>query len=368
MKKQILFLAAASLAATTAFGQIKVKTEAGDLSIRFAGRTNVDFGTYLSDSDVVSDEDDSFRSGVVMNDTRLSVQGAFDENWSAKIEICYTNKAVSFRDLWIGYAFNSNHSVKFGNSFMPFGAKPLGLAYKFVEDAPADYALCSSRKIGAAYNYTSDPLNVSVGIYSDGDVDTKSLNNGYSIGAKAIYRPYVDKGRVLHFGVAPLFTRPKSTLTYNGIMPTNLETNKHITHSYDAINYYRLEAEAIFISGKIYGEAHYLNAQINVPGSDNEKVHGVYGQASFLIIGDNQNYNKTTGLAASASPKNLEVLVRVDHLNLDTQKMTDFTLGVNYFFNKYVNLKLNYIHAKAKYDDAASVNHDLMQARLQFSF
>ncbi len=366
MKKQLLTLLALTFAAQSAFSQIKLSTESGDLSIRFAGRTNVDFGSYLSDSDLASDTDKK-RSGAVMNDTRLGVQAAFDEKWSAKIEICYTNGSVSFRDLWMGYQLSESSSLQVGNFFMPFGAKPLGLAYKFVEDASADNAICSSRKIGAAYSYVSDAFNVTAGIFTDGDVNSKSLNNGYSVAAKAIFRPYVESGRVLHFGLAPIFTKPTSSLTYSGVMPTTLETNKLCTRTYSAEKYYRLEAEAIFIQGKFYAEAHYLNTQISIADADNEKVHGAYAQASFLILGEKQNYNKKTGLAAASSPKSLEVLARINTLNLDTQKETDFTVGVNYFFNKNINTKLNYVHAIGNVD-GVKTNHDLVQLRLQFSF
>ncbi len=369
MRKQLFLLTAiASAVATTAFGQIKVKTESGDLTVRFAGRTNVDLGTYLTDKDVVSAEDDDIRRGIVMSDTRLGIVADFDNTWSAKIEVCYNKKAISFRDLWVGYKINSNSSLQLGNFFMPFGAKILGLSYKFIEDASADYAITPSRKVGFSYSYTSDPLNITAGLFSDGSVDNRELNAGYSIAAKAIVRPILDEQTVLHIGVAPLFTKPNGgSASYSSIMPTPLETNTLASGTFDAKNVFRFEGEAIFITGKFYSEAHYLLASNHLEeGGDNVNVNGVYGQVGFILIGDKQNYNKKTGLASPASAKNLEVLARVSHVDIDDSKQTDFTVGLNYFFNKNLNVKLNYVHAIE--DSGDKINHDYMHARLQFSF
>ena len=108
MKFKAIILSAVALAfSASTFSQIKVKTEAGDMNVRFMGRTNFDAGTYLFSDAKVNDE----HNGVAMNDTRLGVLANFDEKFSAKIEICYASKAISFRDLWIGYKLNDNSTI-----------------------------------------------------------------------------------------------------------------------------------------------------------------------------------------------------------------------------------------------------------------
>lgn len=381
MKFKAIILSAVALAVSaSSFGQIKVKTESGDMNVRFMGRTNFDAGTYIASSDTNLND----HNGIAMNDTRLGVLANFDEKFSAKIEICYASKAISFRDLWIGYKLNDNSTITAGNHFQPYGAKPLGLSYKFVEDASADYAFCPSRKIGVSYAYTSDPFNFTAGLFSDGNVDNgKNIDKGWSLAAKAIYRPILDESTVLHIGVAPMFVQSPNTVSFTGIIPTTVVSNGLIsTGALDPKNYLRMEAEAIFISGKIYVEGHYMAANVNdieftsvdtagvsVSTTESAYLDGFYAQASYMIIGEKQNYNKKTGLAANASPKSLEVLARVSHLNFDADhvkagKQTDFTVGLNYFFNKNLNLKLNAIYATVKDGD----NYTMVQSRLQFSF
>lgn len=361
--RRILTIALLSVMPSLTFAQVTVKTDAGDLKMRFIGRTNFDIGTYVSKPDAVEEH-----NGIAMNDTRLGVSATFDEKWSSKIEICYASKAISFRDLWIGYQFNEKSSVTVGNHFQPFGAKPLGLAYKFVEDASADYTFCPSRKIGASYSYTSDPLNFTAGIFSDGNVDNgKNIDKGFSLAAKLIWRPIFDEHTMLHIGVAPMFTKSPNTVAFSGIVPTTVVSTTLIaTPTIKPESVTRLEGEAIFTSGKLYAEAHFLGASISA--EEDCFLSGFYAQAGFMLIGDKQNYNKKTGLAANASPKSLELLARVSTLNfddIDCGKQTDLTVGLNYFFNKNLNVKFNYIFAKAKDVDDS---FNMIQTRLQFSF
>lgn len=382
MKKRIL-TALAVMMSVSAFSQINVKTEKGDMNVRFIGRTNFDAGTYISSSEADMPE----RNGISMNDTRLGVTTTFDEKWSSKIEVCYANKAISFRDLWIGYQLTDNSKITVGNHFQPYGAKILGLAYKFVEDASADYAFCPSRKIGVSYAYASNKLNVTAGLFSDGNVDNgKNVNKGYSIAAKAIFRPISEDESVLHFGFAQMFVDSPNDLTFNGIIPNTVISKTLASAKFDQTDdvewYTRVEAEALFIKGKFYAEAHYLGTYIRFPETDDDFSildhynDGWYAQASYLIKGEKQNYNKKTGLAASASPKSLEVLARISNIDLRDwellDKQTDFTLGVNYFFNKNLNVKLNYIYAKVKGNDTENRyvenDYNMIQTRLQFSF
>lgn len=360
MKTLRTIVATALLAlASLSQAQIVVKTEAGDLNLRLIGRTNVDMGTYLTDH---LDE----RNGVSINDTRLGVQANFDDVWSAKIEVRYSEKAISFRDLWVGYKINEKNSLKAGNFFQPYGSKILGLGYKFVENASADNAFCPNRKMGLAWSYVSDPLNITAGLFTDGDVDGKKMDQGYSISAKAIARPIFDDNTVLHIGVAPMFTKSPNAVTFKGTMPTTIASHSFIaTPKMETDNVFRSEVEAIFISGKFYAEVRYLTAKANCKDAEDTFGQSIFGQASFLLKGDKQKYNKTTGLAAAPAPKSLEVLARVSHVDLDQYgKMTDITVGLNYYFNKNLNVKANYVACAVKDADT----HHLAQMRLQFSF
>lgn len=383
-----LFTALSAVALTTltyqAQAQITVVPENDNFSLKLIGRTNFDFGSFLDEKADGSKPD----NGVAVNDTRLGVSGKFLDKWDYKVEICFDKKAISFRDVFVKYNFNKTHHIQFGNVFMGYGMKPLGLAYKFIDDATVDNTFCSSRKMGIVYLMTTDPFNFNGGVYSDGNIDNgnSKFDQGVNLSAKAIYRPIINETTVLHFGAATLYTNSPNTATFNGVVPETFTTEGKTTFKgrtfgkeagvdadgnvkYIGKHYSRYEGEMIFIHKKFMLEAHYQGASYEPTNSDDRyHVGGALAQTSFLLIGEQQNYNKATGLCQNASPRNLELLARYDYLDLhDGGHQQDITVGVNYFFSKHFNMKLNYVYTDT--DLPAGGNcYNSVQVRAQFSF
>ncbi len=376
LKKTFLATAIAAMAITQSHAQITITPENDDFSLKLIGRTNIDAGTYFNRYAT-----DHVDNGIAINDTRLGVMGSFLKNWDYKIEICFDKKAISFRDVFIKYNFNSKHHLQFGNVFMGYGLKPLGLAYKFIDDATVDNTLCPARKIGLVYLLTTDHFNFNGGVYSDGNIDNgnSKFDQGVILSAKAIYRPIIDETTVLHIGVAPMYTNSPNAATFTGVFPETFttagNTPRYILHdgsngaavSFDGTHYSRYEAELIFIQQKFLFETHYQGASFEL---NNNRYHvgGILAQCSYLLIGDQQNYNKKTGLCQNASPRNLEILARYDYLDLnDGGNQGDLTIGVNYFFTKHFNMKLNYGVVQEHHGDYHKT-YNAVQVRAQFSF
>lgn len=376
MKKIALSICLLLFAVICSFSQVVIKTDAGDISMRLTGRTSFDVGAYTEDVG-------RGRNGVMLNDTRLGTMLSFDNKWNAHFELLLDNKSVSFRDITIAYSFDEHHSVKVGNYFMPFGAKITGLAYKFCEDAPADFAISPNRKMGAAYFYTSDKLNLTAGLFSDGNADAKALNQGWNLSGKVVYRPIIDDRTVLHLGLAPLYTQSSNAANFMGIVPATIDMVQVAGGLTPAENIFRLEGEVLFISGRLYAEARYQMAKVNLKDEmvmlynangdyvpqgtydDELVVNGLYAQASFLLIGDQQKYHKAMAFSIAPAPKSLELLARVSHVDMaELGVLTDVTVGLTYHFNKYLNAKLNMVNARVKDGE----EYWVAQGRLQFSF
>ncbi|MEE3448390.1 MAG: porin [Bacteroidales bacterium] len=343
-----------------------------NFKLKFIGRTNLDLGTFLNynhyDEDGVGHADNS----CIVNDTRLGFVATKDK-WEGKVEVCYTNGKISFRDVTIKHSFNEHNKLTFGNQFMPYGIKLTGINYKFAEDPSVDLTFCPSRKVGVNYLYTTDPFNFSAGLYSDGNVDdNKQVNQGLNITAQVIWRPVYDETTVFHLGGAFIHTDSPNAPKFSGTVPTTVSSDHRtfMSVSYDAPNYERYEFQALFIKEKFLVEAHYMGASVNVRNANSESASGVWGQVSYQIIGEGQKYNKVTSLPTASAAGTLEVLGRVDYLDLgDTGNQLDFELGLNYFINKHFNVKFNYI--MAGFNDRPGVDdktYHVVQTRLQFSF
>lgn len=375
-------LLATALVASTyqAQAQITIVPENDQFTLKLIGRTNLDAGTYFNRTG--SDHPDN---GIAVNDTRLGVTGKFLDKWEYKIEICFDKKAISFRDVFVKYNFNSKHHLQAGNVFMPFGMKPLGLAYKFIDDATVDNTFCQSRKLGFVYLLTTDRFNFTGGVYSDGNIDNSNaqFDQGITAAAKAVVRPVINETTVLHFGVAPMYTNSPNVASFSGVVPetfttqgrtlfsgpkfgkANIDADGNIT--YTGTHYSRYEAEMIFIHKKFLLETHFQGSSYEM-NDDRYHVGGFLAQTSFLLIGEQQNYNKATGLCQNASPRNLELLARYDYLDLhDGGNQSDLTIGLNYFFSKHFNMKLNYGVTQEHHGELHKT-YNTLQLRGQFSF
>nr|MCR5454442.1 OprO/OprP family phosphate-selective porin [Bacteroidales bacterium] len=299
-----------------------------------------------------------------------------------KIELCFAYSkdpadatTISFRDVFVKYNFNKNHHIQAGNVFMPFGMKPLGLAYKFIDDATVDNAFCLARKMGIQYLLTTDRFNFTGGVFSDGNIDkgNDQFDKGINFAAKAIVRPVINETSVLHFGFAPMYcnTPVAGSSTFKAVVPQTFTTEGKTLYknAFDCDHYSRYEAEMIFIQKRFLLEMHYQGASYEKrESSDRYHVGGFLAQTSFLLIGEQQNYNKVTGLCQNASPRNLELLARYDYLDLhDGGNQNDLTIGLNYFFSKHFNMKLNYGVTQENHGDAHKT-YNTLQLRGQFSF
>jgi len=377
LKTAFLATAIAAMAATQSQAQITIVPENDQFSLKLIGRTNFDAGTYFNRT-----TDDHPNNFIAVNDTRLGVSGKFLEKWDYKIEICFAKKAISFRDVFVKYNFNKSNHIQVGNMFMPFGLKPLGLAYKFISNSTIDDAFTPARKIGIAYLLTTDPFNFTGGVYSNGDIDDGDVkyDPGLNFAAKAIYRPVLNETTVLHFGVATMYTNSKADPegklkrpSITGYVPISYANDGRALYANGALkdvqHYSTYEAELIFIHGKFLLESHFQGSGHEPAGtSDRYHMGGFLAQTSFLLIGEQQNYNKVTGLCQNASPKNLELLARYDYLDLhDAGNQSDLTIGLNYFFSKHFNMKLNYGVTQEHHGDAHRT-YNTLQLRGQFSF
>ena len=129
--------------------------------------------------------------------------------------------------------------------------------------------------------------------------------------------------------------------------------------------------------------------------------HGAYVEAGYKIFGNAYRYNEADGLLAGLNGKSLEVVARYSYTGLndivdgayyfeaqdkyiDNGILADYpaastcvsggnlhaaTVGVNYSFNKFVQVMLDYTYShldrdQYKYDK----NFHAVQARLMFSF
>lgn len=349
-----------------------VVSKTNNFEWRLMGRALFDGGVFFNDNAGLG-------NGFQVNDLRLGTQIRFLQNWNVKLELGYGDEKVSLKDVYINYK-TGGHEIRLGNYYEPFGIDRIGTTnFKFIETASSDKTFGSNRKLGISYLYNETCFNFMGGVFSDGNVGkANQLNQGYTLAAKLVGRPLVAEKKLLHLAVAPRFSNHGEELTFTGGAPTSLlskDDNRLVAANItDVINQWKLELELIAIYNKWYLEGHYLMAHVNRAGVENFNGQGGYVQAGYMILGEKQNYNQETGMVTNPAPKSLEVLCRYNRTGLNDAGITggclsDVSVGVNYFINKYIVTRLNYVHVMANHEALAGADDfDLVQARVQFAF
>ena len=371
-KRWLLLVGICSLQSLALMGQDFVVSKNNNFEWRLMGRVFFDAGVFFNDKTDLG-------NGVQINDLRLGTQIRFLQDWNMKLELGYGDEKVSFKDVYLNYQIGE-HNIRLGYYHEPFGVDRSGsVSFKFIETSSADKTFGSGRKLGVSYFYDETYFNFMGGVFSDGNINKgNQLNQGYTVSAKFIGRPWVGDGKLLHLAVAPRFGKHKDGVHFSGGVPTTLLSgadNRFVFADVtDAINQWKLELEMIAMYRKWYMEGHYLMAHVNRVGTENYTGQGGYVQAGYLILGEQQNYNSATGMTANPAPKSLEVLCRYNHTNLNDAginggRLSDVSVAVNYFVNKYVAARLNYVHVMTGHSAPAGADDfDLIQARLQFAF
>lgn len=322
---------------------------------------------------------DSTQTSFQVNDIRLGTVIRFMDHWEAKMELGYGDSKISVKDMFLNYS-NNDYAFRLGYHYEPFGNARVGTAnYRFMTDASSDQALGNKRKLGISYSYNREWFNIMAGVFSDGDIEkSKPMNQGYSLAAKVVGRPLMMDKKLIHIGVAPRFNSSGDAVGFSAGAPTDLLAKKDNTlveaNVNQVINQWKLDLELILLYHKWYFQGQYFQAHLNRFAAPNYNAKGGYVQAGYMILGAKHNYNPVTGMIVNPAPKSLEVLLRYDNINLNDAdirggRMTDISLGMNYFINKFVAAKINYCrvlpgNSSLKGDDG----FDVVQARVQFNF
>ena len=116
---------------------------------------------------------------------------------------------------------------------------------------------------------------------------------------------------------------------------------------------------------------------------------GAYSQVGYFLTGEHRPYNRKLGaidriqvkhpfgLSSDASDSwglgAWEVAARVSHIDLNSEairggRLTDLTLGLNWYLNNHSKLQFNYIRAFLANPAQASTTTDIFGLRAQLDF
>lgn len=285
-------------------------------------------------------------------------------------------------DTWIDNYLKLNagktQEVRLGQFKTPVGmdeSATSSAATVFLERAAPVNAIYQGRRIGADWTWAPNrQWRLNLGYFTDGDLN--GLNEGHSLGGRAVFTPRNSEDEVLHLGlsasreerddeVARIRARPEAAIT-----DVRLVDSGSLAGS-DAID--RVGLEGAWQRGAWLGQAEWLQADVRRDGAD-FSARGGYVQGSWVVTGEAHPY-KAGGFGnpkPSRASGAFELALRYSDLDLDDGlvaggRQRDWTVGANWYLTNYFKFQANYIRVDSDRQGVA-LSPEVFEFRAQLAF
>ncbi|MFA8300616.1 MAG: OprO/OprP family phosphate-selective porin [Hyphomicrobiales bacterium] len=334
-------------------GSIRFLSDNGDVKLKIGARFAFDAAYYFDD---ITD----LGSGTKVGEARFRAEGTFYKNFSAKIDVDFRGKSVTYADIFGRYHINDNSFVTLGHFAEPFS--PIGMLSsgetRFIGRPMTVQAFAPGRHLGISYRTFGDKYWFEGGIFGNDVYETVGGDEGYGATARGVYRPLNNDNYMLQVGVSASY-RTATTLgvkdgddDYNTLVSyrSKLESSKDNTYFLDAHIPYAKDQMKLGVDLVGFYKNFHLIAEYNTARVTREKDYerlfeeqlggefswvklenfvkwygemntlnfdGYYVQAGWIITGQNYSLDKKCGMLSKTPAGSLELVARYNHTNLD---------------------------------------------------
>lgn len=341
----------------------------------FGGRLFIDGGSLLKDKD--------FRSQLDISDLRLSSRFLLKEGWSTKLDLGFAYNKLSVKDAFIQKK-TSQHLLRFGYMLGMFSLEQSSSTNDllFINSANIAETLSTGRRIGFSYTLIKDKYYLSAGCFY-GDINNLNIRSGINSTLRIVYKPIKDNNRLLHLGTGIALNQSyklKETNTQEIHLESSIGTNSFYPCLFDfkinnSLFKFQYNIELILKYYKLFVQTEYLNMIVNRIKYGNVRANGGYLECAYFIKGSNLNYDENESLITCDDVKKSIALIgrinvtNFNHLPKYLGVVFDISLGVNYYMNRNVILRLNGSFIKTdRFNIIPSESLFSFQSRIQVKF
>jgi phosphate-selective porin OprO and OprP len=318
-----------------------------------------------------------YSDGTALRRARLGFEGTAFKWFNYRAEVDFSGNAVNITDLYLQYTKIPKTVLTIGQHKAPFGLESNNSDNynMFLERGMFTNAFGNAgaeRRIGLSAAYAPrDNINIAAGLFGDNESITRGSGaapgESWGVNGRATWEPVFDTGKIIHLGASGYYRtdlksgdtpdavrlndRPNIRIDGGNIADSGVITNAR------ALKYAGVEAAGVFGPLTVAGEGGRL--WVDRFGGDDARFSGYYGYAAFMLTGETRpfkggNFDRIRpfkelgngGLGA------FEVALRYDHVDLsDTpvlaradNRASSITAGVNWYFNPYAKLMVNWVH------------------------
>ena len=328
-------------------------------------------GAYFFDDDTYND----IGNGVVIRRARLAIKTILHKNWYAEIDMDFAGSQLELKDAYIKYTNDTRDlNFKAGHFRESFSMETTTTSryVTFIERSlPSKFS--PSRHLGFQANYINENYLLSGGVHFNtiGDPEETefaqaankdySIDEGYSLTGRFVYRPIYDNDKILHLGAAASYRIPKThfevpnSYRFSTRSISNINRKKYLDTDdiLNVDNYTQFNIELAGAYKNIFFQSEYFNTDIKrTEGLTGVNLNGLYAQVGYLLGDGKYRYNKNEGEFTQpglGKKGEFEAAFRFDYIDLNDEKAAiyggsanAYTLGLNYYPNTNVKFMLNY--------------------------
>ena len=349
-------------------------------------------GRILLDGAVYGPDGDGFTDGVQIPDLRAGVAVDYGR-WSAMIDVGFGYFKLSLKDIYIQYRFDKDNAIRAGYFFHQFGLQTsTGGANKcdIVTPVSDSYWGSMSRNLGVMYTLSKPRFFMGASLLlgnSNNITDDGITRVGVGGIGRFVWRPLAETGRIAQVGVSAWYQSPTHKRNAEGVsqpgsftlssnFPTQVVREKMIGATItNAGNQFKMTPELLLSLDRFALESQYYYMNVNRIGMPHYQAQGCYAWLRCLLLGQRE-YTYSSGVAgiANPGPKTLEAVAGYDYVNAGYRDIrggisNDWSLTLNYYFNRYVTARLGYRYSYVRDSSVCPDRHvNILQMRLQFKF
>jgi phosphate-selective porin OprO/OprP len=299
--------------------------------------------------------------------------------------------------------------VRAGHFFEPFGLdRQTSNRYStFMERSAVDQAFFPARNTGVATmnNWAGDNGTWAVGYFradSDNFGDDVGDNFENAVTGRVTALPFysADGSHFMHLGSGYSFRGTNDGVAQFRAQPEARTgaTTPNVPFFVDtgpipADTFQEADVEFAWVNGPFSIQSEYSLALVHANDGTSPLMQGWYAETSYFLTGEHRPYRKEQGafdrvhpnadfVRYAGDPKNhcvcfgpgaWEIASRLTHLdfndaNVTGGRLTDLTVGMNWYLTPYLRYTANYVHAFVTDPAAIKSNADIFGMRLGYEF
>ena len=343
-------------------------TAEGGWSFKPRGRLQIDAGTVSSPNGIT---DNSTGFGSEIRRAYLGVEGKIPGGFGYRAEVDLANSSVEVTDLYLTYQASPQLTLMVGQTKPFWGLDEVtsDLFTSFVERAAFNSAFGHERRLGVNAAWTSGPVIVQAGVFTDNVSDLNNdENNALSLDGRVVFAPKIGDNQLHFAGSVHLrdFNDSATTTRYRTRPFIHTPDIRFIdTGSINASGENGYGLEAAFISGPFHaaGEWRWQQVDATTLASDPTFSGGYVEAGMFLTQGDTRGYRggvfdrtRPANAVGSGGIGAIQLNLRYDYLDLTDGPVlggsqNGYLASLVWIPTGYTKLMLNYGHLA--YSDAA---------------